>query len=238
MAAVLHLGGAGDTANTLGHTTASMSPTTGDLLVAFVYCGASTDTTSTFTESAGGGTYTQAVTGLFQGTGSTMFIFIANQLCASGTARTFTHTLPADSPTGAIISVERVTGMTLTGTAAVKQALAPKGGAGTTPSIAFATVDTNNPTIISQAAADNPLTATLPGGWTSLATPSYATPTLNGVIAGRDSGYSGTTVSWTGTETAAWGALGIELDASGAAAATSLLWTSPPTRYLPLGGGF
>lgn len=225
MSAVAHRAGAGDTSNALAYTIASFTPTAGDLLVIVIAAVATTDNTPTLTESAGGGTYTLRATQDWAGTGNRLFIFVANQLVgASPPARTMAFTLPADAATGIVYSVEAVTSITKVGAAAVKQVTpnnaANKNSTGT-PAItgagAFpAACLTTNPVIVAAAISVNPAGLTPPATFTELVDTGFATPNTGLETAKVDSGFTGTTVTWGSGNTVAYGAIGIELDASAA----------------------
>ena len=242
MAAVAHLGGAGDTSNASVYTTTSVTPTAGDLLVIIITASGTTDTTATLTESAGGGTYTQQAFQNYAGTGNGNFLYVGNQLVGgSPPSRTFTFTLPVDPATGIAWSVERVTGMTKTGSTAVRQVTpndANNKGSTGTPTItgtgAFpSTTLTSNPIIVGCGIGVNPAGLTPPASFTELIDTGYATPTIGLETASVDSGQTITTVTWGSGNTVTWGALGIELDSSGNPA--SLLYAPPmsnPTVYL------
>lgn len=233
MAAVAHLGSLADTGNTLTYTTGSFTPTAGDLLVVLAAVTATVDGTATLTESAGGGSYTQitwspSTDNQWGGTGNRMYVFVRTALIpASPAARTFTLTLPADAGTGAQVTVVRVTGMTNTGSSAVRQLKGAK-GSGTTPSLTFGSAPlTTNPIVGNLINGANPTGITIPGSFTSLGNANgFATPTTGFESIKVDSGFTSTAVTWGTSSATAWGALALELDASGAAAATSL----PPLR--------
>lgn len=218
MAAVAHLGGAGDSSNTQTYTSGSMSPTVGDLLVIFVEATGTTDTTATLTESIRQVTYTQIGFQSWQGTTSSMYSFIGQQLCISATARTFTFVLPSDAATGATFGVERVTGMTRSGTNAVRQVTADSAShkaASGTPTCTFpANCLTGNPTIMGTSVLLNPPAVTEPASWTERMDTGYATPAAGLEVATRDSGFTTAAVTWGSSVAVTWGAHGVELDAT------------------------
>ena len=103
-------------------TSTSVTPTVGDQLVVFALGSGCVDNTATLTESAGGSSYTQVEVLAWSGAASRIFCFVRDALVESSpSARTFSVTFPADPPTGVILSVQRVIGLTRAGTAAVRQ---------------------------------------------------------------------------------------------------------------------
>lgn len=220
MATVTHLAtNGGDTANVTSYVSASFTPTVGDLLVVWVVTSA-TVATGTMTASANGITLTKVTSIAWAGAANTNYLFIANQkVPSSPVAMTVTFDCTGDAATGAFVSIEAVAGMTAVGTAAVVQSATANAASGTTPAATFAgSALTGNPTLGCVGNANNPAAITPPGSWTELLDSGYSTPGTGIEVISRDSGFTGTTITWGGTTTAAHGDIIVELDASAPAA--------------------
>ena len=200
-----------DTTNAQTYTTGSMTPNAGDLLVV-LFAGAGTQTHNpTVTDSLGG---TYVVQDFFLATSSTdiVHIAVANQL-ASGSALTITvDYLVSDPATGCIIFVAAVSGMFNTGTAAIKQHAGTDNGSSGVPITASfgASCLTGDPTL-GLAARSTLTNYTPPTNWTEQGETSFLTPTLSAEYVSRDSGFTGTAITWVNNADAVWGAYIIEL---------------------------
>jgi hypothetical protein len=202
------------TAGAATYTTGSFTPPWGCLLVLVavvtvtVDAGAASDSL--------GGTWTK-ITSTTKTAADTLYCFVRDQLC-SGASMTCTMDVTGDNGTGAVVFVACLTGMTRTGSTAVRQSqVQANQGAGGTPAPAFVSAClTGNPTLAFMANASNPAATTPPSGW---AEPTggdtgFDNPTGGGEYGFRDSGFTGTTVTWGSTSATAFGAIIIELDAS------------------------
>ncbi len=203
-----------DTSNVTSYLTGSFATAANDLLVVFVV--ATATVAAGGCSDNGGGTYTKITSSTKNASADTLYLFVANQLDPGSATRTVTFTSTGDAATGAVIIVLRVAGMSKTGTAAVRQtAVQNNQASGTTPAPAFAaSVLTGNPTVGFVGNATNPATMTPPAGWTEQGDVGYATPTTGGEGVSRDSGFSGTTITWGGTSGSAFGDIVAELDAT------------------------
>lgn len=147
-------------------------------------------------------------------------VFIANSLCASAAASTVTWATGAGNATGACVSVIAVSSMSRAGSAAVKQsAVQANRAAATTPAPVFgASCLTGNPTVGIVGNSTNPAGMTPPTGWTESGSPvadiGYNTPASGSEVVSRDSGFTGTTVTWGSASASANGVVVVELDAS------------------------
>lgn len=203
------------TSNVSTYASASFAPAVGDLLVVLVVASTTVDA-GDVTVSANGVT---SMTRVDRSTSSTsihsQYIFVANQLTTGTASMTVTFDCTGDDATGAIVMVARVAGMTKTGATAIKQSVKLDNGAGgTTPTFVLpSSCLTGNPTLVvlGQVATAGSLP---PSGWTEAVDTSYGTPTIGGTYVFRDSGFTGTTITWGDTETA-HGGVAVELDASG-----------------------
>jgi hypothetical protein len=217
MAAVTHRhADTPDTSNASSYTSGSFTPGNGELLVVVVDA-SGTAATGTVTDSIGG-TYTRII-GAQHSSADLIAFFVRDALIGTGVSMTVTFDCTGDNATGCNIFVAGVSGMTRTGASAVRQSdNTDNTGAGTTPSITFpAAALTGNPTIVAIGNASNPAGCTPPTSLTELADVGYSTPTRGTEYASRDSGFTGTTITWGAASASAWGAVGIELDTSAAA---------------------
>ena len=212
MAACTHGASGTTTANNASPlATASFTPAANDLLVCCVaQAGALTGMSLSDSQ---GGSWTLAGSATRGGT-DTISLFVRDSL-VSASAMTVTAT-PAGSGTGMVIAVGRVSGMTKTGATAIKQfGKVDSTGAGTIPTVPFAgAVQTGNPTLAFIGNQANPAACTEPVGWTEQLDTGHATPSRGLEYATRDSGFTGSTITWGAASPAAWGTVGVELDAS------------------------
>lgn len=213
MASVTHGQTLASTSNLSAFTTTSFTPTAGDLLVVFVAKTASVNDGSV-TDSLGG-TYTLIRNASKNTSADRLQLFVANQF-ASGSAMTVTYDCTGDATTGCIILVERVAGMGRVGSNAVSQNAAQNnqaGGGTPAPVFSFNCI-TTDPTLGCVFNATNPAGLTAPTGWTILANTGYATPTSGAEDVSRDSGFTGTTITWGSVSGTAFCDIIVELDAS------------------------
>lgn len=209
MATVTHAIATANTANVETYTVGPFTPAANDLLVVSISISGTAVTPVVTTDD--GLTFTVIGNGT-----TTEYFAIANQL-ANAVSQTLSIVVTGDAGTGCNASIERVAGMTKTGTTANKQSSHAGGVSGVPPEDSFDTaVQTGNPTIVfARINATAPL-VTPPSGWTEQADISHLTPTTGLEVATRDSGFTGTTVTWGSNAGAAWGANLLELDASAA----------------------
>lgn len=203
------------TSNITSYQTPSFTPAAGDLLVVFVLASGTVvlaDTTLTDSNSMG---FTLITTAVRSASADTLFLFVANKL-AAGSAMTVTFNCPSDAATGNIIQVARVSGMLRTGIMAVRQtAIESNKSAAGTPAPAFTKAAlTGNPTLGMVGNGTNPATMTPPASWTEVDDTGYITPTEGAEYVSRDSGFTGTTITWGGTSASSFGDIIVELDTS------------------------
>lgn len=211
MAAVTHRVATASTANTQTYVSGSFTPAVGDLLIVCAYI--TGNLAPTITDSQGGTYFAerQRVVG-----SARVSCFIANQLVSSAVATTVTIDLGAgNTGTGTVIMVESVSGMRRTGFDAVRQVSDGATGAGVAPSVVLgANALTGSPTIAFVGGATNPPNVTAPTGWTEQSDIGFATPAGGAEIATRDSGFTGTTVTWGTTFAGSHAEIVVELDTS------------------------
>lgn len=198
---------------TAGAHAVSITPAVGDLLVVVAVYSDGTASGGSVSDNQGG-TYTK-VAGCVQASGvRTCEIFIRNALVSSAVSHTVTQADPPGSDSGGGLNVMRFSGFSVAGASAfVKSAKQDTQGAGTTPAPTFASaVNTNNVTVGAVVYATNGgAAATPPAGWTERRDQGYNTPATGLETVTRDSGFSGTTVTWGGTVPTAWGCVIVEL---------------------------
>lgn len=210
MAAVTHRVTTPDTGN-LPNTSGAFTPAVGDLLVVFVTIEAST-ADHTLSSSVGGFTFTQIGKELFRTSASALLAYVSDALVSSATSQTVSIPSPGS---GSIISVYSISGLTRTGSSAVRQ----QGGqsnqtAATTPAPAFAGAAlTGNLCIGAVANATNPAGLTQPGSWTESQDTGYTTGAVHGLeTAFRNSGETNTTITWGSTSASIFASIILELD--------------------------
>lgn len=212
MATVTHRDTRAVTANASTYTSNNFTPAANDLLVSFVIA-SGTVAAGTMTDSQSLG-FTKIDSALFGGSADTVYLFVANALAAAS-SMFVTFDVTGDSATGSIIFVASVSDMTKLGALAVRQSAKEENAAGTDRTVDFASAClTENPTLVALANGVNPAGVTPPTGWTELADTGYATPATGGEYASRDTGFTGTTVTWGSDLGASNGKLAVEFDAS------------------------
>lgn len=201
------------------NTSGAFTPAVSDLLVVFVIASA-TDGANSVLSSSVGLTFAKVLTATY-GSGASagvLQLFIATALIASATSQTVTWTDTVDPSSGTVITVYSVSGMTQTGAAAARQTAQQNAqGAGTTPAPSFgASALTDNPTLGAVGNFSNPAALTPPTSWTedASADTGYNTPTTGLESVFRDSGFTGTTITWGSTSATEFCDIIVELDTS------------------------
>lgn len=202
------------TTDTTSYASSAFTPAASDLLIVFVEA---SDTVSTgkaaLTDSQSLG-FTLVGVAPKNTTADRVYMFVANTLAANS-SMTVTFGCSDDAATGCIISILRIAGMERTGLAAIRQTQTVVNAAAATPAPAFAAAClTGNVTVGFVANLTNPAGITEPAGWTEASDVGYATPTQGAQTVFRDSGFTGTTVTWGGTTGTAYGLIMAELDTS------------------------
>lgn len=213
MAAVVIGVGTASTLNTTSYATGNYTPAAGDLIFVFVTATGTTAAAPTLVDSQAG-TYTLVATALKNVSADRLYAFVADQ-AALALSQTITFDCSADAATGCVIQAARVSGMTLLGVSAVRQFQVVSNQLnGTTPEAIFSTsVDTGNPTLGLVGNNTNPAGVTIPTGWSVVQDHGYGSPSTGAGCCRRDSGFTGTTMTW-GAASSAFGAIIVELDAS------------------------
>lgn len=205
--------------NTTNGTKASTSATynVDELIVVFVAnTGNVAPPTLTDNHADGLGTYTNITSALKNASADKMFVFVRNALIGSTAAAVITMT-PGTTTGGGMI-IARVSGMLRTGTNAVRASGNQENQAASgTPAPVFPQAAlTANPCLGAIFNGTSPATLTPPGSWTEQKDLGYSTPTSGIEVATRDSGETGTTITWGSTSGSAFCSLIVELDTSAA----------------------
>jgi hypothetical protein len=205
------------TTNATSYTTASLGVVANELVV--VFTGASgTIADGTVTDSLGG-TYTLQDSSQKSAGADEGHLWVRDSLIPSTTSMTITFDCTGDAATGLILAAIRITGMSRVGASAVRQvAHQDAQSGGTTPAPAFpAACLTGNPTIGFIFNETNPAGMTPPTNWTELtADVGHSQPTTGGEYCIRNSGFTGTTITWGSTSASEYLSMIVELDTSAA----------------------
>ena len=210
MAAVTLLGSATFTTSN-GTKTVTATPAINDLIVIITAHSGNTSTVAPTDDQ--GGTYTHEKTAVKNTSADTMQVWIRNDLIRAAASTVFTHAPGTTSGGG--LAVLKVTCMSRCGitNAVVQSAIQDNGAGAATPSPVLGTAATTTNALIGAVFnASNPATLTPRASWTERADVGYNTPTSGLEVMSRDSGETGTTLSWGGTSATAWCSLVIELN--------------------------
>jgi hypothetical protein len=198
VATVTHLVGTADTGNT-PNTSGAFAPTSGELLVVFVVATATLTNPAALTSSIGGFTFSQSGYTLRANNNQAIYCFVADALVSDTSSQTVTFN-PADTASGTVFFVTSVSGMSRTGTDAVLQTASASGEAATTPEAVFSSSAlTGNPTYAVVGNNSNGSGFTEPTGWTEDGTSGdlgFDFPPTRAEYAYRNSGFTGTTITW------------------------------------------
>jgi hypothetical protein len=215
MAAVTHRVGTADTGNT-PNTSGAFTPAVGDLLVVLIVASESvTDPAASAVSSSAGITFSQVTRATYRTSLDSIYMFVANTLVTAAVSQTVTYN-PADTASGTVISVCSVSGMKRTGLNAIRQfAKQDNQAALGTPAPSFGlSVLTGNVTLGLVGNNSNTASVGAPAGWTEASDTGYATPTTGSEYVFRDSGFTGTTVTWSSTSPSTFAAMILELNTS------------------------
>jgi hypothetical protein len=196
------------TDNVTTYASDAFTPAANDLLVVFVIA-AGTTATGSMTDSQGlGFTKINSI-----GTTHSIYLFVANALAAP-TSMTVTFDCTGDLALGCIIFVCRISGVARTATttpSAIVQSIT-RSSTGI-PARAFAgAVQSANLTL---GCVQNTSTAPIvdpPVEWTEQADINMGTPTIGAEYVTRDSGFTGTTITWGSSSATAYQLLQVEID--------------------------
>jgi len=202
--------------STTPQTTAAFTPAAGDLIIVFFAATTTVANNPSCVSSIAGQTFTLINSGLSRASVDTIYCFVANQF-ATAVSQTVTCDTPSDANAGATIYVATAASMSRVGPNAVRQsAFQDNKASASPPTPAFAVAAlTANACLGAMMNATNPAGMTPPTSWTEGVTDSgFTTPTTGAEYVFRNSGFTGTTVTWGSNSATASGSVIIELDIS------------------------
>jgi hypothetical protein len=212
LAAVTLLGAATFDTNS-GTKTVTATPTAGRLpIIVTAHTGNTAATAPTDNQS---GTYS-IIAGPFTkaSAADTIYIWARTALTPASSSTVFTHA-PGTTTGGGLVVLE-ASGMSRTGASAARQAAGQSNQAslGTPAPVFGSAVLTGNPVIGAVFNGANPANITQRGGFTEQFDNGYATPTTGLEVISRDSGETGTTMTWGSSSSTAFASIVVELDSS------------------------
>lgn len=203
---------------TAGSKSVTATPAVGDLIVLF--CAHTGTAGSTAPTDNQGGTYSLVKTSTKAAGVDIIEVWIRNSLVSSAVSHVITHNPNAGTTSGGGIVACKVTGMSRSGSSAVRQAGArAQAAAGLTPSVTMDTgaILTGNAVLEAIFNTTNPAGLTPPASHTELTDTGYATPATGIEVASRDSGETGSVLTWGSTSATAFCGVAVELDTSAVA---------------------
>jgi len=205
-----------------GSHTGAITPSVGNLLVVVEGYSGGTRSSSTPVTDNQGGTYTKLAQAEQASGARSASIWVRDTLVSSAVSHTITQGDPPGSDTGGGFQVQEWSGFTVGGSVVLVQSAQQDSQAALgTPAPTFPqAADTANPTIGQVQNASTVATVTEPTGWTERVDTGYNTPAHGLETVTRDSGFTGTTVTWGGTSPTAFCDIIVEL-ANNAASAIS-----------------
>lgn len=211
MASVTHRASTASTSNTTSYVSDSFTPAANELLFAIVHASGTTAADATLSDSQSLG-WTLIATALRASSADRTYLFVANALAAAS-SMTVTFDCSSDAATGAIIQVGGISGMTFTGAAAVRQYKVISNQSAGTPAISFDAIClTGDVTIGTIGNSTTPAGLTNPTNWSTKDDTGYSSPTRGGNYVTRDSGFTGTTITWGSSSASVFGGIIAEFD--------------------------
>lgn len=196
------------------YTTGAFTPAAGDLLVVEVL-GRRTTANGALVGSTGL-TFTRVHREDIGG-GTAIYLFVANAL-TTNVSQTLTFTCSGDPASHFYVKVCRISGMTKTALAAVRQYKFATAGAGDPLSATMAAaVLTGNPVLVFAGASDTPTGLSEPSGFSTIEETDIAASGFAAAFAYADSGITDTIIAFGDTLSDEGGMHAIELDASATA---------------------
>lgn len=226
MAAVTKLGT--ETWNTTSGTkTVTATPAVNDLIV--IVFGHSGNTADPGLSDDQSGTYTIVEDELTDTSASRFGIAIRNSLVSSAVSTVFT-TAPGTTTGGGLV-VLKVTGMTFTGGSADRQVGRQAFTTAATPTVPMdsGAILTGNAVIGAVYNQTNPAGLTPPGSFTERSDNGFNTPSRGLETASRDSGETGSTITWGSASASSFAAVVVELDTSSSLSLTGTVFTKAGT---------
>jgi len=215
MGATYRTSAAGGGTSGTGNRTAAITPAVGDLLVVFCCASGNTNDAPTCSDNNGSGTYDRIFCVAKNASADRLSCFVRTALMANTTSTTVT--VATGSNTAAEIVIVAISGMQKVGAAAVKQsATQANQTASTTPAPAFSgSCLTDDMTLgaVGNGTAGGSV-ETPPTNWSERQDVGQSNPTTGLEVVTRDSGFTGTTITWGATSATAFASGIIELDPS------------------------
>jgi hypothetical protein len=205
---------AGGSSSGTGNRTAAITPAVGDLLVVYCFVSTNTNEAPTCSDNNGGGTYDliDVANVVIASVNHRLAVFVRTALMANTTSTTVT--VATGSNTSGAVHVIAEAGMSKVGAAAVRsKGLQNNQAAGTAAPALNQAALTTNPTIVAQGSADT--TTTAPTDWTEAQDTNFSATVIALETATRDSGFTGTTITFGAASSTTFCAHALELDASG-----------------------
>lgn len=203
---------AGGSTSGTSDRTATIVPAIGDLLVVYCFVSTNTNETPTCSDNNGSGTYFRVdVPNVVIATlNHRLSIFIRNALMVNTTSTVVT--VATGSNTSGAVHVHAISGMVRVGANAVRSKGLQNNQAAATPAPALNQAAlTQNLTIAAVGSADTD--TVVPAGWTERQDTNFATPTIALQTSTRDSGFTGTTITFGGAQSTTFCSHALELDA-------------------------
>jgi hypothetical protein len=192
-----------------GSHAVALTTNVGDLIVVVAATtGTTTDPTVTDNQ---GGTYTRITGCAMNASADEMHVYIRDELCQLAVSHNITAQ-PGASTGGGLFAM-RISGMAKTSANAARQSAVQSNIASGTPACVLARpVLTTNALIGAVFNNTSPAGLTQPTSWTESQDVGYSVPTTGLETVRRDSGETGTTITWGGASPSAFCSLVVELD--------------------------
>lgn len=213
MAATYRTSVAGGTSSGTGNRTATITPAVGDLLIVYCFVAANTNDTPTCSDSNGSGTYDRidVMNASIASINYRLSVFIRTALMANTTSTVITVATGSNT-SGCVVSVA-ISGMSRVGADAVRSKGSQNNqAAGTAAPVLNQSALTGNLTIVAHGSADT--TTTEPTGWTERQDTSQSNDTVALEVATRNSGFTGTTITFGAASSTVFCSHALELDGS------------------------
>lgn len=195
-----------------GDRTATITPVVGDLLIVYCYVAANANDTPTCSDN-NGGSYDRVdvMNCVTAAINYRLSVFIRTALMPNTTSTIVT--VATGSNTSGNVAVEAVSGMMRTGLSAIRSKGSQNNqAAGTAAPVLNQAALTENMTIVAQGSADT--TTTPPTNWTERAEINQANDISALEVATRDSGFTGTTITFGAASSTTFCSHALELDGS------------------------
>ena len=199
--------------NTTSYTSGSFTPVVDDLLLVFVAATTTAIDAATLTGSTGT-TFTRIVTATKATSADRLYAFIADSK-STATLQTVTFTSTGDATSGVIIEIIRLAGIPKSGgIGVIKQYTSLSNQTAGTPTFTFTNpVQLYNITLGFVMTGTNSTTViTPPTSWAEGNETGYNTPATGGEYVYRNSGFSGSTITWGNATTTGFGVIGLEIN--------------------------